>query len=599
MVPMTTNIHLLGRPRIERDGIDVAPPRGRKAWAIIAYVAAAERPVSRDRLAGALFGEANDPLGALRWSLAEARRIVDVDGCLTGDALSLDMPPDAIIDVHVLSHASWVEALALPGLGATLLEGMSFPANPAFDAWLSGERHHLAARSAGVLRQAVLGRLVSGDTEGALTAAQRLLALEPLDERAHVLAVRAMAANGDRSGATSHVASAVAMLTRELGRPPSDALAAEINTTSVQGRPSGAPATRALLDAGVAACSAGAPDLGLARIREAAANSHAAGDIDTEISAQYELGYALVHALRGRDEAGAGALLRSITLADSVEQPALAASAHRELGYIAFLGARYEEAFRYLDEAEHLASPMSVEVAAIAAIRGACLTEVAQYAPADHELARATTTARSAGSPRWLAWAQTMVGRSHLLRADTVRARPALEDAIATSQSIGWTTVLPWPEALLAEVEVMEGHCDVASELALHAFALGCELSDPCWEETAGRALALIAVAEGRSDDAIEILLDARTRGARVPDAWRFAHAQVLDSLAALGAQHPTKALTWIVDLELVAGQGGMRELLARAQLHRARLGQLGAIEAARSLAEGIENPELTRLLTR
>lgn len=68
---------MLGRPRIERDGVEGSRPRGRKPWAVLAYLAIAERPVLRERLAGMLFGEADNPLGALRWSLAEARRMLD------------------------------------------------------------------------------------------------------------------------------------------------------------------------------------------------------------------------------------------------------------------------------------------------------------------------------------------------------------------------------------------------------------------------------------------------------------------------------------------------------------------------------------------
>lgn len=596
---MAITVHLLGRPRVDRDGVDGRRPRGRKAWAILAYVAAAERPVPRDRLAGLLFGEANDPLGALRWSLAEARRILDLDGCLTGDALSLDLPAGATIDMQVLAHASWVEAFALPGLGTTLLEGISFPANPSFDAWLSSERHHLAGRSAGVLRQATLEKLAIGDVAGATQAGRMLLAHDPLDERSHALLVRALVASGDRSGAAAQVASCVTLLTRELGRPPTDAVAAELETHSVRARPSGGAAARALLDAGVAAVGAGATDLGLSRLREAAASSQIAGDLSAQVRSLCELGYALVHAVRGRDEAGAAVLLQAVALAEAAGRPGLAATAHRELGYIDFLGARYEEAFDHLDKAERLTTGEGAEHAAIAAIRGACLTEVARYALADAELERATSAARSANSPRWLVWSQTMTGRAHLLRDDAASARSALEEAIEISHQIGWASVMPWPEALLAEVDVIEGRLEVATEAAMHAFALGCELRDPCWEETAGRVLALIAVAEGRADDATTILVDARTRGSRTPDAWQFAHAQVLDSLAALGNHYPDRALRWIVDLELVAGRGGMRELLARAQLHRAALGQRGAREAARSLSEGIDNPALTRLLTR
>ena len=43
-------IRLLGAPEIERDGSVVAPPRGQKAWAVLAYVILAELAVTRTRL---------------------------------------------------------------------------------------------------------------------------------------------------------------------------------------------------------------------------------------------------------------------------------------------------------------------------------------------------------------------------------------------------------------------------------------------------------------------------------------------------------------------------------------------------------------------
>ena len=70
---MTLTIRLLGRPVVERDGQAVPPPRGRKTWALLAYLVLAERPQGRRHLAELLFADADDPLGALRWSLAELR----------------------------------------------------------------------------------------------------------------------------------------------------------------------------------------------------------------------------------------------------------------------------------------------------------------------------------------------------------------------------------------------------------------------------------------------------------------------------------------------------------------------------------------------
>ncbi len=70
--PLSTGlfIQLLGRPRLEIDGVQGYRIRSRKSWAVLAWLLMAERPPTRSQLASLLFSEADDPLGALRWCLA-------------------------------------------------------------------------------------------------------------------------------------------------------------------------------------------------------------------------------------------------------------------------------------------------------------------------------------------------------------------------------------------------------------------------------------------------------------------------------------------------------------------------------------------------
>jgi hypothetical protein len=56
-------------------------------------------------------------------------------------------------------------------------------------------------------------------------------------------------------------------------------------------------------------------------------------------------------------------------------------------------------------------------------------------------------------------------------------------------------------------------------------------------------------------------------------------------------------AVGWINELERVSARRGIRELLLRATVYRARLGEPGALEAAGSMASQIDNPALGRLL--
>jgi hypothetical protein len=112
---VTRRVRLLGLPRIE-DGQLCPPPRGLKSWAVLARVALAGRPVGRSELAGKLFGEADDPLGALRWCLADLRRSLGLPSLLHGDPLALS-PGELWVDVRALEDGS------LPGedIGGELL----------------------------------------------------------------------------------------------------------------------------------------------------------------------------------------------------------------------------------------------------------------------------------------------------------------------------------------------------------------------------------------------------------------------------------------------------------------------------------------------
>jgi DNA-binding SARP family transcriptional activator len=96
-------VRLLGRPQLERDGLLLVPPRGRKSWAVLAYVALAELPVSRERLSSLLFSDAADPQGALRWTLAELRRALVAADVLRGDPLRLGSPAGIAVDVLMVS----------------------------------------------------------------------------------------------------------------------------------------------------------------------------------------------------------------------------------------------------------------------------------------------------------------------------------------------------------------------------------------------------------------------------------------------------------------------------------------------------------------
>src|SRR3954452_7703025 len=78
------SIQLLGRPGLEIDGASGYRFRSRKSWAVLAFLLLSERPPTRTQLASLLFTEADDPMRALRWCLAEIRRGLGPGGVVDG-----------------------------------------------------------------------------------------------------------------------------------------------------------------------------------------------------------------------------------------------------------------------------------------------------------------------------------------------------------------------------------------------------------------------------------------------------------------------------------------------------------------------------------
>jgi hypothetical protein len=103
-----------------------------------------------------------------------------------------------------------------------------------------------------------------------------------------------------------------------------------------------------------------------------------------------------------------------------------------------------------------------------------------------------------------------------------------------------------------------------------------------------------VAVARGQVDRGYGLLVDAPRLSRRLPDSYLWIEGYALDALCSVGIDHRTVAAPrWVAELEALASRCGMRELLARALLHRARLGETAAFEAARELVATIDNPAL------
>ncbi len=595
-VPRQLSIHLLGTPRVTYAQDARPAPRGRKAWALLAYILATESTPSREWLAELLFSDADDPLNALSWSVSQLRRLMGPEVTIGGDPVQLRLPPGTFVDIRALRSGTWAQALGLPGLGRQLLEGMAFPTSPAFEVWLLAERRHLAGAADDVLREAARARLAAGDARRAVELASRLVAVNPLDEDSQELLIRAYARTGDHAAATQQRNACVALFRKELGTTPAEAVlrAADPERPAPPARPVTKAGTVARLEAGLAAMDAGAIDAGIASLRQATADAHGAADPELEARTLVALGSALVHGVRGRDGEGAEILHEAIAAADRAGKPTLAAQAHRELGYVELLRARYDRAQRWIRKAVTLAADDPAELAWAHAIQGLALSDVGRHTDALQELQQALHLARQADVGDVETWALTFIGRSHLLRRAMADARDALQDALRVAHRTRWTAFVPLPESLLAEVDLMEDRVDDAATAYEHAYALALQLGDPCWEGIAARGIGLVADRRGDHETAIRWVAQARTRCTRLPDAWLWIEGYCLDALCTLATEHGRKeAAPWIADLEALATRTGMRELVARAYLHRGNNGDRSATEAARVLAAEVDNPAI------
>src|SRR5262252_6151484 len=72
------HVLLLGPLQVIRNGAQLPLPPSRKVRALLAYLAMAPRPVTREKLCELLWDVADDPRSELRWCLSKLRPLVDV-----------------------------------------------------------------------------------------------------------------------------------------------------------------------------------------------------------------------------------------------------------------------------------------------------------------------------------------------------------------------------------------------------------------------------------------------------------------------------------------------------------------------------------------
>lgn len=215
--PSANRMLLLGPLDVIQNGRPLPQPPSRKVRALLAYLAMAGRPISREKLCELLWDVADDPRSELRWCLSKLRPLVDGPKAkrLIADrkqvhieAASLDV--DALL---VARHTQTTLKNGSPGdvrllldlFRGDFLEGLSVERAPSFENWLAGQRHRF-----GQLRQQLLERLsVVSPSEDRLGVLRELIEVAPFDEMAHVALVRNLMNSADYAEARQQIDASV------------------------------------------------------------------------------------------------------------------------------------------------------------------------------------------------------------------------------------------------------------------------------------------------------------------------------------------------------------------------------------------------------
>ncbi len=223
---MTISIETLGPVAVTIDG--KAPPPEllwRKNLALVVYLARSPNGTrTRDHLIGLLWAEKTE--SAARHSLREAIRVIRKtvgEDHLTTEHDQVRLSPGAVeLDVDTLAVCvdanEWEKAAAL--IRGEFLEGFSVPDATSFEDWLIADRASWRRQSAEALGHWSHTLMERGQTQPALTVAERTLELEPSFEHALHLAMRAASLSGDRAGALQRYEEHRARLA-DLGTEPS------------------------------------------------------------------------------------------------------------------------------------------------------------------------------------------------------------------------------------------------------------------------------------------------------------------------------------------------------------------------------------------
>ena len=136
-----------------------------------------------------------------------------------------------------------------------------------------------------------------------------------------------------------------------------------------------------------------------------------------------------------------------------------------------------------------------------------------------------------------------------------------------------WTAMLPWMEAIQAELDLADGKIDQADRRLRRAWSLSLVLGDWCWQGMTARGLGLAAFARGDLPEALRWLDEAVRRAAEDLDRYAWIHAWVQEAVCrvTVTARLP-RAAADVTRLANLAARSHQPEFSAQAEQHRLAL---------------------------
>lgn len=216
----------------------------RKSLALLALLSGSDRGMSRDKILGYLWPDADAAKASHRLTqlLYALRRDLDADGLFLGSS-EVRLNPDLMssdVREFTLARQSGELERAVALYGGPFLDGFFLSAAPEFEHWMENERAGYARECAEALETLAAEAGAHGDHRRAAAWWQRLAEQDPLSSRVTVHLMSALAAGGSRADAIEQARAYQEIIRRELDADPNPAVLALAD--QLRRRPPGAAA---------------------------------------------------------------------------------------------------------------------------------------------------------------------------------------------------------------------------------------------------------------------------------------------------------------------------------------------------------------------